>query len=191
MAPEPEAGGAKNEIGEVEEGVCRGDCGLAGVLACLPPLERDGEHVDAGTEDHIEQAGYGEGEVVAERVGVDALLGEGGEGGVDLGGGLEALVIEVEESVGAGVLVVGVEGAGGQIAGFDGGVVVVPVDLFGGGEVDGPGAVPAVEAVGDGFAGIGGGARGEGLEDVEGSPVSQRPGCEGEDDAEDGEEDWR
>ena len=53
--------------------------------------------------------------------------------------------------------------------------VVVPVDVVGGLELDGPGAVPALKAVADELTGIGGTFGRERLDNVEDSPVSRCP----------------
>lgn len=154
-----EAQCGEDKVSKVEEREGQREGRLAGMVAPVPPVEGDGEHLGAGTEAHVEETGYGEGEVVADGVGTDALAGEGLEAGVEGGGGVVGEVVFVEEFGGAGVLGLRVEGTGGDVGDVDGCAVVVPVDVVGGGEVDAPGAEPVLEAEGDELAGIGGVAR--------------------------------
>ncbi len=178
-AEQGEGGGG--ETGQVEGGVEEGKDESASVVAGAPPLEGDGEHVGAGAQGHVEEAGGGESEVVADGAGMDALGGEGGEGFVELRGGAVVQVVGGEEGGGLGVLRLGVEGAVGERGDVEVGAVVVPVDGLGGGEIDGPGAVPALKPGGIALAGVGGETGGEGFEDVHGVEVADGPGDEGED----------
>ena len=55
-----------------------------------------------GAEEHVEDTGYGESDVVADGIGVDALAGDLVEACVELGRGVVVEVVVVEERVGSG-----------------------------------------------------------------------------------------
>lgn len=166
---------AGDEEGEIEQGECpRGD-GLCGMVAVLPPAQSVGPHLSARVEEHVAKTREGQKDVVTERVEGDALLSELREFCVYFGVQVRQVVGAFDEIDGAVELLVAVEGAVGQAVGVERLVGVLPIELFGGCEVDGPGAIPALEAGGDLFAGIGCGTWGDGLEDVEGVPVAECP----------------
>ena len=85
------------------------------VMRVDPPVEVDVEVFDAGAEGHVGDAAERKPEVIAERMGGDALPGERGKAGVDCRREVVAVGVVVGgERGGFGVLRGGVEGAAGS-----------------------------------------------------------------------------
>ena len=99
-----EGEGREREVDEVEGGVGQGEEEGGGVVAGAPPLERHGQHFGAWAEGHVEQTRDGKRDVEAERRGVDAVAGEGVEGGVEGWGGGVGEVVTIEQAGGGVVL---------------------------------------------------------------------------------------
>ena len=150
------------------------------MAAVLPPAELDPEHLGAWAEPHVGEARHGEFHVIAEGMGADALLGECGEGCVELGREGGGAVVGGDEGAGLSVLLRGIEGARGQVFDVDHVGVGVPVDIPGAGEIDADGFGPAVEAGIGALAGIDGVAGRERLKDVEGAFIAEGPRDEGQ-----------
>jgi len=183
------SGDGESDDEQVKGGVGEGELGFSVVEGVLPPADVDGEVFDAGTEGHVEDASDGQAELGAPGVVGLADLGEGFKAGVDGRGERVGSVVVREELRGLGTLLGRVEGPVGQAGDVEVVVVAGPVDLVGAGEVEAPSAGPVFPAGVDGFSGVGSGARGEGLEDMEDGPVASSPEGEwgdGEQGAEDG-----
>src|ERR1700761_5506173 len=157
---------------QVYAGVDIAEARLGAVQPILPPAQVDGEVFDARAEKHVGEAAEGHEDVHEDGALGGALIGEGLEASVEAGGDLLVRwgigVVFGEELGGLGALGLGVEGPVGKVGEVDGTVGGVPVDFAGAGEVEAPGLDPMLPAEMWVFAGVGGVARGEWFEEVEG-----------------------
>ncbi len=124
------------------------------MLVEAPPVGVDVEGFGAGSEPHIRDAEDGNLDVLAEGMGGDAVAGELLEFGIEGGGEGVVDVVAAKDCAGLSILLRRIEGSGGEVGDVDGVLAGLPVDVAGGDELDGPGAEPAVEAVGYELAGV-------------------------------------
>ncbi len=73
-----------------------------GMLVPLPPFGGEAKQLGAGAEGHVEDAGYGQDDIVAEGIGADALVGDGIPADLEGRGGVVGLVVLEEEGRGRG-----------------------------------------------------------------------------------------
>ena len=151
------------------------------MAAELPPAELDPERLGARAEPHVGEARQGELNVIAKRMGADALGGEGSEARVEFWRERGGAVVGGDEVLGLLELPGRIEGARGQVFDVDDVRVSVPIHVRGAGEIDADGFGPAIEARVGALTGIGGVTGREGLEDVKGAVVAEGPRDEGQD----------
>ena len=147
----------------------------SGIVVEMPPARVGRQFLRSWAKPHVRDAKQGQFDVVAQWMGMDAVVGELRETCVQWGVDGLGLIVVGDELESLLALLRRIEGAIGQRIGIDVVAGNDPIGVFGRGKVGDPCLDPAIESHGDEFSGLIGVARGERLELMHRSQVAKCP----------------